>query len=60
MSFEALLKQGREFELRRESGSRFHSFGAETWNARDTIIVPYRGSANRRVGLPDDADNEEG
>jgi len=36
----------------RESGSRFHSLGAEKWNAREPTIVLYRGSANRRV--PDD------
>jgi len=46
------LKEGREFELRRESGSRFHSSGAEKWNAREPITVLYHGSANRRV--PDD------
>jgi len=39
------LKEGREFELRRESGSRFHSLGAEKWNAREPVTVLYRGSA---------------
>jgi len=46
------LKEGRKFEIRRESGSRFHSLGADKWNAREPITVLYRGSANRHV--PDD------
>jgi len=53
------LKEGREFELRRESGSRFHSLGAEKWNTREPITVLYRGSANIYVLLMI-ADNEEG
>ena len=43
------LKEGSEVELRRESGSRFHSFGAEAWNAREPITVLHRGSARRPV-----------
>ena len=39
--------------VRRESGSRFHSLGAEKWNARELITVLYRGSANYRR-VPDD------
>jgi len=42
------LKEGKEFELQRESGSRFHSLGAEKWNAREPITVMYRGSAKKR------------
>ena len=46
------MKEGREFVLQIESGSRFHSLGADKWNAREPIAVLNRDSANRRV--PDD------
>jgi len=42
------LKEGREFELQRESGSRFHSFGAEAWNAQEPTVL-HHGSAKRLV-----------
>ena len=45
------MKEGREFELRRENGSQFHSLGAEIWNAREPTLVLYLGSANRNVYL---------
>jgi len=54
------LKEGIEIELRRESGSRFQSLQTEIWNAREPVIVLYRGSANRRVAYLMIADNEEG
>jgi len=50
--------EGREFVLRRENGSRFHSLGAEKWNAREPIIVLYHGSAIDVCLMI--ADNEEG
>ena len=49
MNLEPLLKEGSEFELRRESDSWFHSLGAETWNARETVTVLHCGSAKRPV-----------
>jgi len=45
----AFLREVSEFELWGESGSRFHSLGAEAWNAWDPLTVLRRGSAKGPV-----------
>src|SRR6218665_1959864 len=44
-------EEGREFQLRRESRSRFHSLGQryEMHESRKPLIILCCGSANRRV-----------
>ena len=59
VSFEPFLKVGSEFEQRRESGSRFHSLGAEAWNAREPITVLHRGSAKRPMAYLMNTGNEK-
>ena len=43
------MKEGREFELGREKVAVQSILLLEIWNAREHIIVLYRGSANRLV-----------
>jgi len=45
------LLEGSEFELRRESGNRFHFLGAQASNVREPVTVLHRGSAKRFIDL---------